>query len=96
MKTHLIQLKSLSEFYSCYQNYKKSNFEEAQYFLFSRVYPFPTPGWPLNFCLQIPVYFQVYFKNVKYFFLSAFSGKERAKGTICNARRSFLHTAGGL
>ena len=37
MKTQLIQLKSLSEFYSCLQNYKKSNFEEAQYILFSRV-----------------------------------------------------------
>ena len=37
-KTQLIQLKSLSEFYSCLQNYKKANFEEAQYILFSRVY----------------------------------------------------------
>ena len=37
IKTQLIQLRSLSEFYSCWQNYKKSNFEKAQYFLFSRV-----------------------------------------------------------
>ena len=42
MKTQLIQLKSLFEFYSCQQNYKKSNFEEAQYFLFSRVLPSKT------------------------------------------------------
>ena len=44
MKTQLIQLRCLSEFYSCLQNYKKSNFEEVQYFLFSRVYPFLPSG----------------------------------------------------
>ena len=33
MKTQLTQLKSFSEFYSFQQNHKKSNFEEAQYFL---------------------------------------------------------------
>ena len=40
MKTQLVQLKSLYEFYPSLQNDKKSNFEEVQYFLFSRIYPF--------------------------------------------------------
>ena len=55
--------------------------------------------WPLYFCLQIPVdssIFSVYFKNVKYYFLSALSGKDRTEVTICNGQRSLLHTVGGL
>ena len=39
---------------------------------------------------QIPVYFQVYFLNFKYSFLSAFSGNDQAEGTICNGQRPVI------
>ena len=36
------------------------------------------------------------FLKFKYYILSAFSGKDRAEGTICNGQRSLLHTVRGL